>query len=67
MSSPLYPQDLSSVKSRRTDIRYALEVNRGWFEAHNLQPGAQLDLEQLANGLKQRGFDPEPYIAPPAE
>ncbi|RKZ44315.1 MAG: hypothetical protein DRR16_26300 [Candidatus Parabeggiatoa sp. nov. 3] len=30
----LKPFDLNSVSSKRKDIQYALEVNRGWFKHH---------------------------------
>ncbi len=33
---PLEPLSLLSVQSRRTDIKYALEMNRGWFEKNGI-------------------------------
>lgn len=53
---PLYPFDRTSVASRRNDIRYALEMSQGWFAQNGIRPGAQLDLEMLADALKKRGY-----------
>lgn len=35
---PLFPFDLTSVASSNP-VRYALEMNQGWFEKNNWQPG----------------------------
>lgn len=37
------PQSLASVKSHRS-ILYALEVNRGWFDERNINPGDRVVL-----------------------
>ncbi|MBT5815484.1 MAG: DUF192 domain-containing protein [Opitutales bacterium] len=44
---PLYPHDETSRKSIRTDLKFALEVNQGWFARHNVKPGDAFDLEAL--------------------
>jgi uncharacterized membrane protein (UPF0127 family) len=54
---PLRPNDLSPVASQRTDIFIALEMNRGWFAANGLEPGAKLDLKGLRKGLERRRAD----------
>lgn len=42
---PLFPRVEDPVKSRRNDIAYALEMNRGWYKANGVKVGDQLDLE----------------------
>lgn len=49
---PLVPNDLTSVSSRRSDIVYALEMNRGWFAAKGVVPGARMDPEMLRQALE---------------
>lgn len=44
---PLFPRVEEPVKSRRNDIVYALEMNRGWFKANGVKVGEQLNLEQV--------------------
>ena len=58
---PLYPFDESPVVSRRTDIKFAVEMRQGWFSAHGIRPGSSLDLEALREALKARGFDPKAH------
>ncbi len=55
---PLYPRDERSVASRSRELKFALEVNQGWFKERGVKPGAQLDLEAVAAALKARGLDP---------
>ena len=43
---PMYPRNLDSVHSLRDDIRYALEMNQGWFQQNSITPGARLGLTQ---------------------
>jgi uncharacterized membrane protein (UPF0127 family) len=53
---PLYPRDERSVASRSRDLRFALEVNQGWFKERGVKPGALL--KAVAEALKARGLDP---------
>ncbi|KXU36871.1 hypothetical protein AXK11_03395 [Cephaloticoccus primus] len=53
---PLHPFDERPVTSRSRRLQFALEVNRGWFKAHGLGPGAQLDLQALTTALHERDF-----------
>jgi uncharacterized protein len=62
---PMYPYNLRSVDSRRNDLRYALEMNQGWYDRRNVQPGAALDLALLRTALRARGYAPATYISPP--
>ena len=39
------PFSLDSVQSARS-VKYALEVNQGWFEQHNVQPGDNVEIPQ---------------------
>lgn len=57
----MYPQDRTAVPSRLHDLRFALEMNQGWFKLHGVKPGAQLDLDQLRAALIARGLDPATY------
>jgi len=57
----LHPFDERAVRSRSTRLQFALEVNRGWFKAHGLAPGAQLDLAALAAALRERDFAPAQF------
>ena len=42
---PLFPRDETRVVSRRDDIFYALEMNRGWFQESEIRVGGRLNLE----------------------
>lgn len=58
---PLYPYDTATVSSAGSDYTLALEVNQGWFAKHGLKPGVKLNLAQLADALRARGFEPRRY------
>lgn len=58
---PLHPYDETPVRSVGTGLRFALEVNQGWFGFHGVKPGAKLDFNALAKALRARGFDPAAY------
>lgn len=58
---PLRPFDEQTVASRRGDLQFAVEMNRGWFSAHGVHPGDKLDLKALARALKARGFNPRTF------
>jgi hypothetical protein len=34
-------------------------MNQGWFQRHEVKPGAKLDLKAVAEALKARGLKPE--------
>lgn len=40
----MFPLDRSPVMSQSASVRYALEVNRGWFARRGIVPGARFDL-----------------------
>jgi hypothetical protein len=61
----MYPYNTQPVDSRRSDLRYALEMNQNWFDQHNVRPGDQLDLAALRAALKARGKDPARYTPAP--
>ena len=58
---PLHPFDETAVASRGQQLKFALEVNQGWFRANDVKPGAKLDLQALAAALKDRGFEPRRF------
>ena len=39
---PLEPLEESPVSSQSYRVAYALEVNRGWFRKHGIQPGIRI-------------------------
>lgn len=41
------PKDLTHYNSRSTDIMYALEMNGGWFAAHHIYSGTNIELSQF--------------------
>jgi uncharacterized membrane protein (UPF0127 family) len=57
----LHPYDETPVQSRGGELKFALEVNQGWFEKNEVKPGAKLDLKALSAALKARGFEPWEY------
>lgn len=57
----LHPFDENTVSSRDTQLRFALEMNQGWYRASGVKPGAKLDLAALAAALKARGFVPAKF------
>ena len=58
---PMYAFDETTVASRGDQIQLCLEMNQGWFKAHDVNPGAQFDLAALAAALRERGFDPAKF------
>lgn len=58
---PLHPYDETPVNSAGDEMKFALEVNQGWFARNGVKPGAKLDLEALSAALKARGFEPWEY------
>ena len=58
---PLHPFDENTVISRSADLRFAVEVNQGWYKANGVMPGARLDLKAVAEAVRARGFDPARY------
>ena len=58
---PLYPFDERTVGARGQRLRFALEVNQGWYRKNGVKPGASLDRAALAMALRARGFEPSRY------
>lgn len=49
------PKDETSILSASANIRFVLEVNRGWFETNHINPGAPMRTERGAlNQLLRR-------------
>ena len=59
---PMYPFDETPVRSISKELKYALEMNQGWFAARGVKPGAKLDMKALAEALRARGFDAALYV-----
>jgi len=63
----MQPLDESGAPSRSRNIQFALEMNQGWFEAYGVKPGDKIDLQQLADAMQARDFEPPFAIPAPAE
>ncbi len=50
---PLFPHNLNSVRSVSSEIQFALEMNRGWFNENNLKIGSKIDLAPFQSIFKQ--------------
>lgn len=57
----MYPFDETPVQSRGAELKFALEMNQGWFAANEVKPGAKMDLKALSDALRARGFEPWEY------
>lgn len=55
---PLQPYNLTPIPSERDDIRYALEMNQGWFQKNGLQVGSFLDIPSLQKAIQMRKNSP---------
>lgn len=64
---PMYPLDENSVRSRSDEIKFAVEMNQGWFKANNVRAGATLDMKAVAEAMKARGFTLQDYHIGSAE
>jgi uncharacterized membrane protein (UPF0127 family) len=42
----MHPHDTNSVVSAATNVRFALETPQGWFQRHNISPGAVVRTER---------------------
>jgi uncharacterized membrane protein (UPF0127 family) len=49
---PLFQRDETQVVSRRDDILYSLETNRGWFERNGVRVGDRLNLELVVQARR---------------
>ena len=57
----MQPYDETPVQSRSNELKFALEMNQGWFMKNQVKPGAKLDLKALSAALKARGLEPWEY------
>lgn len=55
---PLAPHDETTVRSRSKQLKFALEMNQGWFRKQQLFPDSRpkLDLELVRKAIEQRGL-----------
>jgi len=49
---PLFPRVEEPVQSRRDDIVFALETNRGWYKENGVRVGDTLDLEMVRKAMR---------------
>ena len=57
----MLPYDEAGTRSRSEALKFALEMNRGWFQENGMKPGARLDLAAVREALISRGVDEEAY------
>lgn len=57
----MVPFDTNRTVSKGRDLQYALEMNAGWFAGNGLFPGVRMDMQLLAEALRQRGANPERF------
>jgi uncharacterized membrane protein (UPF0127 family) len=51
----MLPRDTTSILSSSDRVRFALEMNDGWYERHGVRPGAKLDLDLVREAVIARG------------
>lgn len=51
-------QDTEVTESQSDQVRFALEMRAGWFADSAIGVGARLDLYELVNAVRDRGFNP---------
>jgi uncharacterized membrane protein (UPF0127 family) len=59
----LFPFDETSINSRSREVLIAVETNRGWYAANNIQVGDRIEMSSLAiavESLKQRNSSIKP-------
>jgi uncharacterized membrane protein (UPF0127 family) len=59
----LIPFDETAVKSRSREVLIAVETNRGWYAANNIQVGDRIEMSSLViavESLKQRNSSIKP-------
>ncbi len=57
----MLPYDETTIRSRSEALKFALEMNRGWFRESGVKPGARLDLAAVREALKARGVALEAF------
>jgi uncharacterized membrane protein (UPF0127 family) len=55
---PMYAFDETPVRSISKNLKFAVEMNQGWYQANKVGVGAKLDLDAIRAAMKERGFDP---------
>jgi len=54
----LRAQDTEVTESQSDQVRFALEMRHGWFAEAGIALGARLDLYDVVNAVRARGFSP---------
>lgn len=57
----MYPRDRNTTPSHSDQVKWALEMEQGWFHSKGLKPGARLDLDSLRRALAARGTNPKQF------
>ena len=43
----MQPLDETTTRSRSLRVKYALEVNQGWFQRHRVAPGTRVEMPRI--------------------
>ena len=62
---PLRPNDTTTVYSASREVKFSLEMNRGWFRENAVEPGARIALGQIGRAVRARGWDPQRFDLSP--
>lgn len=54
----LRAQDTQVTESQSDQVKFALEMRQGWFAESTIGVGAKLDLYEVVNAVRGRGFSP---------
>ncbi|MEM7672589.1 MAG: DUF192 domain-containing protein [Verrucomicrobiota bacterium] len=58
---PMYPYNTDSVPSISRQLSMALEMDQGWFRENGIVPGDRIDLANVGEMIRARGFRPEAF------
>jgi uncharacterized membrane protein (UPF0127 family) len=42
----MQPLNETAIPSKSTQVQYVLEMNKGWFDRHNIRPGVAISTER---------------------
>jgi uncharacterized membrane protein (UPF0127 family) len=60
----MLPYDETPIRSRSNALKFALEMNQGWFRENRVGFGARLDIAAVREALKARGVASEAFGLP---
>ena len=54
--------DTETTASSSDQVRFAIEMRAGWFAHFGVKPGDKVNLDDMRQALKARGFDPARFL-----